>query len=983
MLGKYEILEELGRGGFGTVYKAFDTELNVERALKVLHPTLLTDSTFLSSFKQEAQLAAKLEHPNIVPVYDFGEVNGRYFLVMKYMQGGSLKNLLAKNGKLDEIEAMEIFKQICLGVAYLHSIQIVHRDLKPSNVLIDEYGTVAVSDLGFAKALTEGSSLSISASGAMVGTPSYLAPEIWRGKPVSPASDQYSLACIFYEMIIGNVLFDGDSPASVMVKHILSGPQVERSLTESNLAVLKKSLSINPENRYKDVMEMCNAIEVAIQNSDLNQQAIENKIVFEITENEEYPIGSNATEPMSQIDKNEFVKIHKEDKSLFQKKRWLKGLIWGGIGVIVLFLLIVLLPPLKEILNKQPILSQPLPSQVLTSVPTHTETKKSNVSPGLSATNTLSVPIAGKETATATGINKTQELPEIVVEIRDIDNMEIIQIPSGSFLMGLNNEQINELLGYCSNCEISDFDHQKPQHEVYLDEYWIDKYEVTNAQFSLFLNEVGNQTAYGVEWYNEEDEYSNIEYKNNIWSPLDGYEDYPVNFVTWYGAEAYCNWADESTLPTEAQWEKAARGIDGRIFPWGDNNVTCNYANVKGCGGSLNPVGTYKLGASPYGVMDMAGNVDEWVADKFDRDYYSSQTDWNNPTGPARGLFTIRGSHITSVDINSNVSQRFSEIPNFQDYITGFRCVKNIFPPSTADALANLNEGGLLPTTTPFPEVTSINPIDSSEIVMIPEGEFLMGYSNDAINYIFNQEWCTDCNVYHFQPSIPQHDVYLDKFWINKFEVTNSQFSNFIDQTNYVTDAEKNGSSTIFLSSPEFGVYRDNIVGAYWGAPKGPGSENEVLPNHPVVHVSWYDASAYCEWAGGRLPTEAEWEKAARGLDGRLFPWGNESPNSSLLNYRYLVGTSSAVGSYPLGKSPYGVMDLAGNVWEWVLDKFESQYYYISPLENPISKTGTAIVQRGGSWANKPVSVLSPQRWGEYEAYWTDIITGFRCVFDG
>ena len=227
-LGKYELIEELGRGGYGTVYLARETVLDVERAVKVLHPALIADPEFIERFRREAKFAARIEHPHIVPVYELDEAEGSYFLVMKYMPGGTLKEYIANEGKLYFEHALEITRQIAEALDFAHSRpeQLIHRDVKPGNILFEADGNARLSDFGFAKALSGTRSASLSASGGMIGTPPYMAPEIWRGKEVTPATDVYSLACMLFEMITGEVLFDGESPPEIMTRHVLDGPQL-------------------------------------------------------------------------------------------------------------------------------------------------------------------------------------------------------------------------------------------------------------------------------------------------------------------------------------------------------------------------------------------------------------------------------------------------------------------------------------------------------------------------------------------------------------------------------------------------------------------------------------------------------------------------------------------------------------------------------------------------------------------------------------
>ena len=254
-LGKYQLHEELGHGGYGTVHRAYDTVLEVERAVKVLKPELAADKDFIERFKREAKLAAQIDHPRIVPAYDLEEDQGYYFLAMKFMPGKSLKDLLAQKGNLSFDRALEIIQQIAEALDYLHDQNYVHRDVKPGNILFDKDGNAHLSDLGFAKALLGTSGTSQTTTGAMIGTPSYMAPELWREKGVSSATDVYSLGCVFYEMITGKVLFEGETSASIMAKHVMDGPKFGSQWSPDVPAgvkrVLRKALAKKPSKRYE------------------------------------------------------------------------------------------------------------------------------------------------------------------------------------------------------------------------------------------------------------------------------------------------------------------------------------------------------------------------------------------------------------------------------------------------------------------------------------------------------------------------------------------------------------------------------------------------------------------------------------------------------------------------------------------------------------------------------------------------------------
>jgi len=257
-----------------------------------------------------------------------------------------------------------------------------------------------------------------------------------------------------------------------------------------------------------------------------------------------------------------------------------------------------------------------------------------------------------------------------------------------------------------------------------------------------------------------------------------------------------------------------------------------------------------------------------------------------------------------------------------------------------------------------FPKV---NQIDNAFIVFVPAGEFFMGSS--------------DINAR--DDELPFHRVYLDAFWIYQLEVTNQQFNKFVEKTGYVTDAERSGCSYVF-DGEEFVL----VKGAYWAEPKGYNSSIKGHMDDPVLHMSWEDASQYCNWAGGQLPTEAEWEKAARGTKSYAFPWGNYALHQKLANYGKINESVTPVGNYPAGVIPYGALDMAGNVWEWVSDWYDCDYYSHSPYRNP---TGPAVgdcrVSRGGSWLGCQDTLRTAFR-SRCAPDMTFDFFGFRCVLN-
>lgn len=228
---------------------------------------------------------------------------------------------------------------------------------------------------------------------------------------------------------------------------------------------------------------------------------------------------------------------------------------------------------------------------------------------------------------------------------------------------------------------------------------------------------------------------------------------------------------------------------------------------------------------------------------------------------------------------------------------------------------------------------------DGMEMVYVPEGTFMMGR-----NASYSDEH-------------PARDVYLDAYWIDKYEVTNEQYAKCIAAGKCTNPHE---SAAYYAQNNYY--------------------ENSSGVDYPVIFVDWYQAKSYCEWVGGDLPTEAQWEKAARGTDGRKYPWGNQEPDSSYANYdNRSMGDTSKIGSFEKGASPYGAMDMAGNVWEWVNDWWADKYDETDTINPQGPTNGEQKVMRGGSWWNNSAFIRTQYR-NEARPNDADDFSGFRCI---
>src|SRR5207302_10196107 len=233
--GRYRVVGRIAAGGMGEVYRAEDTVLGREVALKVLHPQFAGDRGFVDRFRRQARAAAILNHPNIVGVYDWGLTEGTYFMVMEYVRGHNLRTLLSEYGRLQPLQVVEIAAQVLSALDHAHGHGIVHRDVKPENILIAGDGTVKVADFGLARAFADASISQ--AEGTVTGTVQYLAPEQIQGDPADPRTDLYATGVVMFELLTGKPPFSGETSVAIAYKH----------LTESVPAPSSRAPAVPPE----------------------------------------------------------------------------------------------------------------------------------------------------------------------------------------------------------------------------------------------------------------------------------------------------------------------------------------------------------------------------------------------------------------------------------------------------------------------------------------------------------------------------------------------------------------------------------------------------------------------------------------------------------------------------------------------------------------------------------------------------------------
>jgi serine/threonine protein kinase len=731
-LDEYRLDELLGQGGMARVYRAVDTHLKRYVAIKVIDTPFRDDAGHAMRFEREAQAIAQLEHPHIVRLYRYGQDDGLLYMAMQYIEGSDLYNVMhsyrAEGEFMASADVLRVTREICQALDYAHTKGVIHRDLTPSNVMLDKDGRAYLTDFGLVLLLDVGT------RGEVFGSPQYIAPEqAISSKNAVPQSDLYAVGVMLYEMFTGRLPFDATEMMNIAMQHMTEPPppprEIRPGISPALETVILKALAKKPEERYSSGAALAADLEKALKTSSgvlalaaQSRVSVPDQIATQLAAHPLPPLSGRVISSEKRNSRKLLTCLSALLLVAIIVGTWVFFVQGPGSGWIQAYLppqlreltatsaAVVVAPtdtpteiptrtPTEALTDTATVTTAPTATRTVTPSPTKTSTATRNPTetPTRYVTNTPTLepspsPTESPVTETATTqptetVSPTPTLaptlgPTTIVQIiRPQDGMPMVLIPAGSYMMGAANADANAGLD------------ERPSHEVTLDGFYIDRHEVTVAQYVAFLNALGTGHAGTCLGYtclrtSFETLQSHILWNQDvIYEAEAGYEQYPVNNVSWFGAQAYCEWVG-GRLPTEAEWEFAARGTDGRIYPWG-NEAPDELRAVFGQSDFevLQPVTALPQGASFFGLSAMAGNVKEWVGDWYDSAYYlNSPTE--NPTGPQNGFNVrdpkvLRGGSWMSENVDLRTSARAGDSPiSFNQFgpDAGFRCVQMIEP---------------------------------------------------------------------------------------------------------------------------------------------------------------------------------------------------------------------------------------------------------------------------------------------------------------
>jgi len=662
--GRYRMDSLLGRGGMGVVYRATHIHIDTEFAIKVLHPDLVANQSAIERFRREARAAGRIHHPNAIQVTDFGVTKeGIVYLVMELVDGQSLREMLLMEGTFEYYRAVAIMHQACAAVEAAHQSGVIHRDLKPDNIVVQRVGNiekVKVLDFGIAKLKektpSDDSGQSLTREGMVIGTPEYMSPEQCRARSLDARSDIYSLATILYEMLCGAPPFTAESPLEVVAKHLngVTRPlsQVCSSVPKPIEQVVMRALEKDPAKRPSsatrfsyELMEAVKAVKsgytTRLEDSQTSLELLEDATTIG-EEQTRLVIGPREVSHLVVATPSGAAAHAVPDKDTPAPSSEVGERISGSVQNV------------RDYATTASPTPQTLPRATAEASLVGKLTKSSMLIAAVAVALVLVAGGIGYSVWLAKrGENPKASVPGSTTSTGN-SRAEIVKdmalIPGGEFMMGRDK---------------GGGDDERPMHLVKVKSFYIDKFEVTNQQYKVFVDDTRRTPPQ--------------DWKDRNYAP--GEARFPVRYVTWQDAADYAKWAGKR-LPTEEEWEYVARGGDKQwLYPWG-NDWKDGYAYVDHP--ALDrpaPIHSFEKDRSPLGdVYDLAGNVSEWV-----QDFYTDK--YGGPSKP--NLKVYRGGNFYGKQKPS--TYRFSdfldpspanpkEMKGYNELTlprVGFRCAKD------------------------------------------------------------------------------------------------------------------------------------------------------------------------------------------------------------------------------------------------------------------------------------------------------------------